>query len=103
MVELNVQELSFEWDSGNTEKNKISHNVDAFESEEVFFNRPLILDDPSHSGTEKRYWAIGVTVEARRLHVTFTYRGGKIRVISARDMSKKERSIYEGFKKATKI
>ena len=103
MVELNVQELSFEWDLGNTEKNRISHNVDTFESEEVFFNRPLILDDSAHSGTEKRYWALGVTAEAGRLHVAFTYRGGKLRVISARDMSKKERSLYEDFKKVTKI
>ena len=103
MVELNVQELSFEWDLGNTEKNKISHNVGTFESEEVFFSRPLILDDPVHSEAEHRYWALGVTAEARRLHVTFTYRNGKIRVISARNMSKRERRIYEDFKKVTKI
>ena len=103
MIRINVADLSFDWDEGNTSKNKISHNVDRFESEEVFFNRPLILDDTGHSKGELRHWALGVTEEGRLLHVTFTYRDRKIRVISARDMSKKERMIYEEFKKATKI
>jgi len=68
------------------------------EAEQVFFNTPvLMLPDPAHSQSEPRYHALGKTIDGRRLHVTFTLRdGGKlIRVISARDMHRKERAHYE--------
>jgi len=64
----------------------------------VFFNLPLlVLPDPRHSDAELRFHALGKTSEARRLHITFTLRdaGQFIRVISARDMHRKERVIYE--------
>lgn len=86
----------FDWD-GNSRKND-RHDVSMAEAEQVFFNAPvLVLPDPVHSQVEPRYHALGKTIDGRRLHVTFTFRsGGKlIRVISARDMSKKERKIYE--------
>ena len=56
-----------------------------------------MLPNPAHSQSETRYHALGRTIEGRRLHITFTLReGGKlIRVISARDMSRKERNYYE--------
>ena len=87
----------FDWDDGNSRKND-RHDVSMAEAEQVFFNAPvLVLPDPAHSQAEPRYHALGKTIDGRRLHVTFTLRnGGKlIRVISARDMSKKERTINE--------
>ena len=64
----------------------------------MFFNQPLlILADPKHSQDETRYHALGKTNETRQLHITFTLRSAEtlIRVISARDMHRKERNIYE--------
>ena len=85
----------FEWDSGNEQKN-VKHGVTTAEAEQVFLNEPLIvLDDPKHSDTEQRLHALGQTSEGRLLHITFTIRTGRIRVISARDMHRKERAIYE--------
>jgi len=87
----------FEWDEGNVAKNWQSHRVTPQEAEQVFFNRPLIVaDDPKHSRTERRYFVLGQTDEDRALFVAFTVRGGRIRVISARDMSRKERKVYQG-------
>jgi uncharacterized DUF497 family protein len=68
------------------------------ESEQVFFNAPLLLlEDMKHSGKEPRFHALGKTDETRLLHIAFTLRedGEKIRLISARDMHRKERGIYE--------
>jgi uncharacterized DUF497 family protein len=62
----------------------------------VFFNEPLlVLDDLKHSTTEKRWAAFGKTDAGRLLTVVFTIRGKLIRVISARDMHRKERAFYE--------
>jgi len=86
----------FEWDDGNRDKNRLKHKVSNGECEEVFFNQPLIiLEDNAHSQNEARYAAYGVTDDGRRLMICFTVRKTKIRVISARDMHKKERQFYE--------
>lgn len=86
----------FEWDEANRTKNWLKHRVSTRECEEVFANIPLkIGDDPVHSGLEKRYTALGHTNTGRLVSVVFTIRGGKIRVISARNQSKKERRTYE--------
>jgi uncharacterized DUF497 family protein len=87
----------FDWDSANAEKNE-SHLVAQSESEQIFFNEPLlILSDEKHSHNETRFHALGRTNDNRLLHVTFTLRKDltEIRVISARDMHKKERAKYE--------
>jgi len=87
----------FEWDEGNARKNE-KHAVSKAEAEQLFFNEPLlILEDPEHSSREPRFHALGETDDTRKLHITFTLRhaGEKIRVISARDMHRKERVIYE--------
>jgi len=87
---------SFEWDSGNSEKSRVKHDVTVSECEEVFFNLPLLLaDDVKHSQQEKRYYVLGRTNKGRQLFIAFTTRSDKIRVISARKMSRKERKIYE--------
>lgn len=87
----------FDWDEGNARKNE-KHGVSAAECEQIFFNAPLILlADAKHSDRELRLHALGNTDEGRLLHVAFTLRGAgaKIRVISARNMHRKERAIYE--------
>jgi len=83
----------FDWDAGNTDKNWIRHRVSASECEEVFFNDPLIVKTKSHS-SEARHAAFGRTDQGRLLTVIYTVRGNKIRIISARDMSRKERRNY---------
>ncbi len=86
----------FQWDQGNAQKNWELHQVSQAEGEEVFFNRPLLVaPDETHSQGEPRYAALGQTNGGRRLSVIFTKRGTLIRVISARNMSRRERTIYE--------
>jgi uncharacterized DUF497 family protein len=89
--------IGFDWDGGNARKNE-KHGVTKPEVEQVFLNQPLLLaDDQKHSHREPRFHALGRTDSDRRLHVTFTERGNGtlIRPISARDMSRKERAIYD--------
>jgi len=88
----------FQWDDGNARKSVKKHGVSQAEAEQVFFNDPLlIVEDLGHNQSEPRFHALGVTNMKRRLHVTFTLReeNTKIRVISARDMHRKERARYE--------
>jgi uncharacterized DUF497 family protein len=88
--------VGFQWDEGNLDKNLVKHNVENWECEQIFFNEPLIiLDDPGHSRSERRWAAFGRTDAGRLLVVIFTKRSDLIRVISARDMNKKERNFYE--------
>jgi uncharacterized protein len=85
----------FEWDKGNEQKN-VKHGVAPVEAEQVFLNEPLVvLDDLKLSDVEQRFHALGQTSEGRLLHITFTIRPSKIRIISVRDMHRKERTIYE--------
>jgi uncharacterized DUF497 family protein len=95
----------FEWDDANSNKNWLKHKVTKSECEQVFFNKPLIIaDDEKHSVAERRWLLLGKTDMNRKLFVVFTLRKSLIRVISARNMSKKEREIYnEEIKKNTEI
>jgi uncharacterized DUF497 family protein len=88
--------VGFQWDEGNADKNRITRNLENWECEQIFFNVSLlILDDPRHSAAEKRRAAFGRTDAGRLLALIFTKRGKLIRVISARDMNRKERGFYE--------
>ena len=92
-----TQIIGFEWDVGNSRKSADKHGVGQGEAEQIFFNQPLLLlPGPRHSEQEVRYHALGKTDNGRLLHITFTLRGAGtlLRVISARDMHRKERSIY---------
>ena len=92
-----TQIIGFEWDAGNERKNE-KHGVTMMETEQAFFNAPLLLlEDAAHSQNELRIHALGRTDAARALHITFTLRqsGQLIRVISARYMHRKERAIYD--------
>ncbi|MEQ8803678.1 BrnT family toxin [Haliea sp.] len=87
----------FQWDAGNARKSVAKHYVTQAEAEQIFFNQPLlVVEDVKHSQQESRLHALGRTDDDRRLHVTFTLResGSLIRVISARDMHRKERAFY---------
>lgn len=88
----------FDWDEGNARKNADKHGVTQAEAEQLFFGSSiLVVPDERHSNEEPRFHALGRTDGGRLLHATFTLRsiGRLIRVISARDMSRKEREIYE--------
>ena len=88
--------LKFDWNEANREKNWQKHKVDYREGEEVFFNKPIkFFDDEGHSLAEKRLVTYGVTNKGRKLTLIFTIRKQHIRIISARDQSRKERKIYE--------
>lgn len=95
---IDLQRITgFNWDTGNARKNE-KHGVSTAEAEQVFFNVPLLLlEDAAHSQDEPRIHALGKTDDGRALHITFTLRQSDqlIRVISARDMHRKERTIYE--------
>ena len=95
----------FDWDQRNIEKNWERHKVSFLECEEVFFNRPLVVvEDTLHSQSEGRYYALGRTNDDRYLFVVFTVRNNKIRVISVRDMNRKERRVYrEEIEKTAKV
>ncbi len=85
----------FDWDIGNLDKNVFGHGVTPREAEEIFFQAPLLLlDDTGHSRHETRFLAHGITAGGRLLTAAFTVRGKRIRVISVRPMSRKERRVY---------
>ncbi len=104
MSEIFENCIGFQWDKGNSEKNLIAHLVLRLECEQVFFNKPIIV---SESGTsiqiEKRCCLLGRTDLDRFLFVVFTIRHNLIRIISARDMRKKEKFIMRKLKKIPKF
>ena len=90
----------FEWDDDNAVKNWVSHQVSAEEAEDVFFNEPLVVrSDVRHSKKEKRYYALGQTGAGRFLFAAFTIRDSMIRVVSVRDMNRREREAYANYEK----
>lgn len=97
-IDLDLSKVEgFDWDEGNLNKNRLKHDVESTECEEVFFNAPIIiLDDASHSTTEeKRYRIIGISTNGRKIALAITVRNNKIRVIMARDQGRKERELFE--------
>ncbi len=89
--------LDFDWDQWNIQKNEIKHGVARLEAESIFFDSELLIyNDLKHSTKkEKRYICFGLSIRNRILMIAFTIRSKKIRIISARPASKKERKIYE--------
>jgi len=88
--------VKFVWDEANRYKNLEKHNVSVDEIEQIFFDKKKkTFLDIVHSGKELRYRLIGKTKNGRLLFVVFTVRSNKIRVISARDLNKKEHVLYE--------
>jgi uncharacterized DUF497 family protein len=90
-----VEFTGFDWDAGSAEKNWKGHGVSQGECEQAFFSRPLVVaPGATHSSAEPRYYLLGQTLAGRPLLVVFTRRGDRIRVISAREMNRRERSVY---------
>jgi hypothetical protein len=95
LPEFFPQTTAFEWDAGNSEKSWHRHGVSRAEAEQVFLNRPLVVaEDPRHSAAEARFFALGRTDKDRLLAAVFALRGPRLRVISARAMSRRERRVY---------
>jgi uncharacterized DUF497 family protein len=92
--------LGFEWDPDNWRKSELKHGVAAAEAEEVLLNDPVCQVDTRHSGREQRYVALGVTNEGRPLFVALAIRRSRVRIISARPMSRREHAVYEEAQKA---
>jgi len=88
--------LEFEWDATKAVENLKNHRV-SFEEAKSVFNDPLLLTfpDPEHSDEEHRIINIGISSHSRILLVVFTDRRGKVRVISSRKATAKERKLYE--------
>ncbi len=90
----------FEWDKNNADKIWSKHLVTPSECEQIFFNLPLIIADAEkHLKKEKRYYALGHTNSNRLLFIVFTIRKDRARIISARNMSRKERKVYQSHEK----
>ena len=88
--------VGFDWNQGNLLKNWEKHGVKYTEAEEIFNDKDRkIYKDVKHSTNEDRYLALGKTAAKRKLAVDFVFRGKRIRIISARAMSKKEKIVYE--------
>ena len=96
--------VEFEWDKGNVDKSWLKHKVTNKESEEFFFGKEkFIFKDKLHSYKEERFRIFGKTKNRRQLLIVFTIRDEKIRIISARDMNKKEVKFYEKKINSTKV
>lgn len=87
--------IGFDWDESNRDKNWLKHKVTFNEAEQVFFNSPLLVAAANEVLQERRWAALGLTNESRKLTIVFAVRASKIRVVSARSMTKKEVRIYE--------
>ena len=95
-MQILPEPIEFEWDEGNIDKNKVKHGISNQEAEDVLMiDRFLILKDESHSAIEDRYVVIGPTREEKILSLIITVRSRKIRIISARMASRKEKIFYE--------
>ncbi|MDR4505949.1 MAG: BrnT family toxin [Candidatus Scalindua sp.] len=88
--------MEFEWDKKKAASNEIKHGV-SFQEAGTIFGDPLALtyNDPDHSINENRYITFGISRLGKNLVVSHTERGDKTRIISARQMTKNERTIYE--------
>ena len=84
----------FQWDDGNADKSWRRHGVSQLEAEQVFFNRPIIVLAAARRSVEQRFFVLGLSDSGRELAIVFTTRGKLVRVISARPMSRRERSVY---------
>ena len=86
----------FDWDEANIHKNWEKHHVSPFECEQIFFNRPLVVQaSEGRTADEERFYALGRSDAGKMLFLVFTMRNNQIRVISARPMSRGERKVYE--------
>ena len=102
-IELDFSNIiGFDWDDDNLYKNIDKHNAFDTEAEQVFFKHPLVVKpDVKHSEKEERFYALERSNHDRQLFIAFTIQSDKIRVISARDMTKREIRVYENYEERT--
>ena len=88
--------MEFQWNAGKASENVRKHGV-AFEEALTVFGDPLAstIPDPDHSVSEHRFVTVGLASSQRLLVVCHTERGDNIRLISARQANRRERSTYE--------
>jgi len=84
----------FDWDDHNIEKIIRKHGVTPGECEEALLGELIVYFDDKHSQNEIRYIALGETFSGKLLFIVLTIRKNKVRIISARPMSRKEREVY---------
>ncbi len=88
--------MEFEWDPVKARDNETKHGVSFLEATEVFAdNLSSSSPNPDHSVEEERFVIFGKTLGDRHLVVAFTERGGRLRIISARQLTRRERQAYE--------
>lgn len=88
--------LIFEWDPEKARKNEQGHGVSFLEASQVFDDdHSSTVQDPDHSVDELRYLIFGASKQGKHLVVSYTERGDRIRLISARQMTARERRAYE--------
>ena len=88
--------LNFEWDPEKARENEQKHGVSFVEGSEVFDDdHSSSVRDPDHSQDEGRYLIFGMSKGGRHLLVAYTERGERVRLISARQMTPRERRAYE--------
>ena len=88
--------LNFEWDPEKARENEQKHGVSFVEGSEVFDDgHSSSVRDPDHSQDEDRYLIFGMSKGGRHLLVAYTERGERVRLISARQMTPRERRAYE--------
>jgi hypothetical protein len=92
-----MAEIAFDWDQWNVQKNELKHGVSRLEAESAFYDpRHRLFEDEKHSTSrEPRYVLYGRGLESRVLMVGFTLRANRVRVITARPASRRERQIYD--------
>jgi len=91
-----MRPLAFDWDQWNVQKNESKHGVSRLEAESAFHDPAykLFADQKHSTSREKRYILYGKSLENRVLMIGFTMRRGRVRIITARAASRKERVIY---------
>ncbi|WP_295621048.1 BrnT family toxin [Chamaesiphon sp. GL140_3_metabinner_50] len=88
--------MRFDWDKNKAANNLLKHGV-SFDEAKTVFDDPLYVDfyDPAHSDDEDRYLIVGESKQRRLLIASYTERGNLIRLISAREVTRTEREVYE--------
>ena len=88
--------MEFEWHPNKAASNLAKHNVSFHEASTVFGDAlSLTFPDPDHSDDESRYITIGESMQRRLLIISHADRAQRIRIISAREVTRQERKIYE--------
>jgi hypothetical protein len=88
--------MEFEWESAKARANERKHGVSFLDALELFGDdNSRTVRDPDHSFDEDRYLLFGTSSAGKRLVVSYTERGNRIRLISARRMTRGEQSAYE--------